>query len=216
MPFKCKFCGNLFDTYHRLPENHNCPGLEKWKERHQEELKEGKASVVYEPTSPNEPKSLEHDYNKSEHQLQHKPFHHKIFRISLRLPKSFRGYSIIFIVLFLVFGIIFSFVKIPILETLSWIFLYIVEILGIIALIKRIDRIHISSDLSTWGLKVLAFVFILIGVYIFFFGAAALSVVYSLYVFWFFGVIAFGLWTIAAFLMFKFKRRSGLIVWHGA
>lgn len=27
MPFKCKRCGGYFCANHRLPENHNCPGL---------------------------------------------------------------------------------------------------------------------------------------------------------------------------------------------
>ena len=27
MPFKCKRCGGHFCAKHRLPENHDCPGL---------------------------------------------------------------------------------------------------------------------------------------------------------------------------------------------
>lgn len=27
LPFKCKFCGGLFCSEHRLPENHKCNGL---------------------------------------------------------------------------------------------------------------------------------------------------------------------------------------------
>lgn len=27
LPFKCKFCGNLFCSEHRLPENHGCANL---------------------------------------------------------------------------------------------------------------------------------------------------------------------------------------------
>ncbi|RLI34984.1 hypothetical protein DRO55_05795, partial [Candidatus Bathyarchaeota archaeon] len=27
LPFKCPFCGGYFFTWHRLPENHNCPGI---------------------------------------------------------------------------------------------------------------------------------------------------------------------------------------------
>ena len=29
LPYKCKYCGWTFCSEHRLPENHNCPGLEK-------------------------------------------------------------------------------------------------------------------------------------------------------------------------------------------
>lgn len=29
LPFRCKFCGEIFCYDHRLPENHNCPGLSR-------------------------------------------------------------------------------------------------------------------------------------------------------------------------------------------
>jgi|Deesub1362A_J573_1020465.scaffolds.fasta_scaffold00005_123 hypothetical protein len=32
MPFKCKFCGEQFCGEHRLPENHECYGLQRFKE----------------------------------------------------------------------------------------------------------------------------------------------------------------------------------------
>ncbi|MFQ5815060.1 MAG: AN1-type zinc finger domain-containing protein [Candidatus Hydrothermarchaeaceae archaeon] len=32
MPFTCKFCGQLHCANHHLPENHECLGLEKFKE----------------------------------------------------------------------------------------------------------------------------------------------------------------------------------------
>jgi len=44
MPFRCKFCGELFCSQHRLPENHQCSGLEEYKRRAREEK-----SFVYEP-----------------------------------------------------------------------------------------------------------------------------------------------------------------------
>ncbi|CAI48669.1 rhomboid family protease [Natronomonas pharaonis DSM 2160] len=30
MPYNCRHCGGTFCADHRLPENHNCPGLESW------------------------------------------------------------------------------------------------------------------------------------------------------------------------------------------
>ncbi|MFQ5975505.1 MAG: AN1-type zinc finger domain-containing protein [Candidatus Hydrothermarchaeales archaeon] len=45
LPFKCKFCGNIFCSEHRLPENHQCVGLEMYKE--ESRTKPGK--WVYEP-----------------------------------------------------------------------------------------------------------------------------------------------------------------------
>ncbi len=32
MPFKCKFCGSMFCSNHHLPENHDCIGLQRFKE----------------------------------------------------------------------------------------------------------------------------------------------------------------------------------------
>jgi len=37
MPFTCKFCGEQFCSSHRLPENHDCQGLEEYKEQHSKE-----------------------------------------------------------------------------------------------------------------------------------------------------------------------------------
>jgi len=45
MPFKCKFCGGVFCSSHRLPENHECGGLERFKE---DRLK-GPEKWIYEP-----------------------------------------------------------------------------------------------------------------------------------------------------------------------
>ena len=33
LPFTCKFCGGKFCSKHRLPEEHNCPGLKEYKEK---------------------------------------------------------------------------------------------------------------------------------------------------------------------------------------
>lgn len=41
MPFKCKFCEQSFCSKHRLPENHDCQGLENYKQQSREEGKVG-------------------------------------------------------------------------------------------------------------------------------------------------------------------------------
>lgn len=41
MPFTCKFCEHPFCATHRLPENHDCEGLEAYKEQSREEGKVG-------------------------------------------------------------------------------------------------------------------------------------------------------------------------------
>ncbi len=45
MPFRCKFCKGVFCSSHRLPENHECVGLERFKK---ERLKDPE-KWVYEP-----------------------------------------------------------------------------------------------------------------------------------------------------------------------
>jgi len=40
LPYKCKFCGGTFCSDHRLPENHECLGLEKFKDVKHDEFKE--------------------------------------------------------------------------------------------------------------------------------------------------------------------------------
>lgn len=46
LPYKCKFCGWTYCSEHRLPENHDCIGLEKFKEQSKESGK-----IVYQPVS---------------------------------------------------------------------------------------------------------------------------------------------------------------------
>jgi len=42
-PFTCKFCGFHYCGDHRLPENHECIGLETYKEKQKESLSSGAA-----------------------------------------------------------------------------------------------------------------------------------------------------------------------------
>ncbi len=44
LPYKCKYCGWTYCSEHRLPENHNCPGLEKLKTQARES-----GSIMYRP-----------------------------------------------------------------------------------------------------------------------------------------------------------------------
>jgi len=41
LPYKCKFCGGTFCSDHRLPENHECIGLESYKDVKHEEFRGG-------------------------------------------------------------------------------------------------------------------------------------------------------------------------------
>ena len=50
MPFKCKFCNHRFCDDHRLPEDHDCPGLKAYKEKRLDKLRKGKkVRLVYSP-----------------------------------------------------------------------------------------------------------------------------------------------------------------------
>ena len=48
MPFRCNFCGKYHDTKHRLPEDHNCRGLTKWKKERIKQFRRGEAPISYE------------------------------------------------------------------------------------------------------------------------------------------------------------------------
>jgi hypothetical protein len=45
LPFKCKFCGDIFCSDHHLPENHDCQGLVRFKETRGKEPEKW----IYEP-----------------------------------------------------------------------------------------------------------------------------------------------------------------------
>ncbi|MBI4174103.1 MAG: AN1-type zinc finger domain-containing protein, partial [Candidatus Aenigmarchaeota archaeon] len=47
MPFRCNFCGKYHDTKNRLPEDHNCKGLEKWKKERIKQFRRGEAPISY-------------------------------------------------------------------------------------------------------------------------------------------------------------------------
>lgn len=53
LPYKCKFCGETFCSEHRLPENHECIGLESYKGVKHEEFREDvvKAAKEYDAKS---------------------------------------------------------------------------------------------------------------------------------------------------------------------
>ncbi len=44
LPYKCKYCGWTYCSEHRLPENHECPGLEKFKTQVRES-----GRIMYQP-----------------------------------------------------------------------------------------------------------------------------------------------------------------------
>lgn len=52
MPFKCKFCGGLYCGEHRLPETHECIGLETFKKERGKEPEKW----IYEPFKAKEKK----------------------------------------------------------------------------------------------------------------------------------------------------------------
>ncbi|MBI4019318.1 MAG: AN1-type zinc finger domain-containing protein [Candidatus Aenigmarchaeota archaeon] len=51
LPYMCKFCSLEFCSHHRLPESHNCAGLEEWKGNRTFE------KIIYPPMQDNDTKT---------------------------------------------------------------------------------------------------------------------------------------------------------------
>ncbi|MCW4029655.1 MAG: hypothetical protein NWE92_08420 [Candidatus Bathyarchaeota archaeon] len=47
LPFRCPFCGGQFCSAHRLPENHNCPGISNARAQRQEQVMTNQAYNSY-------------------------------------------------------------------------------------------------------------------------------------------------------------------------
>lgn len=147
--------------------------------------------------------------NNRKQNLSSKTKHHNF------LPKVLESYLVWLLAIFVIFTGINAFAHNSMLELIAWLAFYVVEIVFMTKLIKRVDMIRTDSDLSIWGLKGLSFIFILIGVYILIFGSIIFGSLFNAYVFGAILIPFLGFFTIGAFLVFKFKRRSGSIVYVG-
>lgn len=96
MPFTCKFCGLLYCGNHHLPENHECIGLEKFKEARSKKPEKW----IYEP--------FHERYKKEPGRAREKPIVEKIREAIFGLSSE----KILYIILLIIAVIlIFEFIK---------------------------------------------------------------------------------------------------------
>ena len=199
MPFECKRCNSLFCGNHRLPESHNCRGLKvkKWPPEH---------TPPQEPSGPKPPDK------------PRKPWKPRGPRIRIgfnRLSTKVR-LLIIFVVLSILLSFASWYIDLPYLVTVSWLFVYLAELIVLYSILRYVDGIGTHSTLRIWSLRLLSGIFILAGIFfIVLFGFASAMILNS-YMLWFSCIFGLGLILIGFYLSFKFKTRSGIIVWHGA
>ena len=121
------------------------------------------------------------------------------------------------------FGIEFLFI-----EELLWPTFYIFEVFGTLYLILRTfkwaSRIGVSSDLSLFGLRILSSIVAVMGAFLLY---LALGSFFTSAVFYpestpisnafsiFLGVLGLGLVLLGSYLIFRFKLKSGKVVWVG-
>lgn len=186
IPFECRRCKKLFCSEHRLPEAHNCKPIRK---------------LPVSPPTENPPTSPVGG-----------------IRIPVRFPRMSKKIKLflLFTALSFIFSVLYYNFRIAYLADISWLFVYLDEIIVLFVILKKMDDISIDSTLRLWGLRILSGIFILSGVFFiiaFGFASAMMSSSHAIVFTWIFG---FGLILIGLYLEFKFRSGSGLIVWHGA
>lgn len=139
------------------------------------------------------------------------------------LSKPFK-FFIISLILFIILQIIIMGFSHEYLIIFSWIVLYTVEISGLTALLFKVDKIRTNTTLRVWGLRLLSFVFMFIGLYSLFFYwyVSFFSFLFFLKTpqgwFWeflSFLILGMGFLLIGGYLQFKFMRKSGVIIHRG-
>lgn len=95
----------------------------------------------------------------------------------------------------------------------------------ILQLFRKADRMVLSSDLQLFAARILSGVVFLIGIFLIYLaaGTTTFSIVFRVYdnpvthaFSLFFALLGIGLMILSAFLIFRFKRGTGIIIWHGA
>ena len=108
-------------------------------------------------------------------------------------------------------------------------FVYIFEILGItfilVKLIRKIGNMRVASTLSLWGLRVLSGLLFLLGIFMILIAGGFfifLDISFELYhsllsnvLTIFLGLFGYGLLFVSSYALFKFKMKSGIIVYRG-
>lgn len=218
-PFKCNYCGKTFCAEHRLPEKHQCTNLPKepfWYQREkaviieakQQRIKEGELHFIKEKSPGTQPKE-----SKS--------------RKPLVLVTSFKAWSIIFLV---TLGIVLAFEYndanfyhhvSDYVRYLLFAFSSVMAIWNIYKIFRKFERYQPKTDLQIWILRILsglvliaAFIVLVIG-YLFIFTSTVIvqSVSFSMMGI-FLVTFAFLLIPLSSYLLFKFKRKAGIIIFR--
>ncbi len=88
LPFKCKFCGEVFCSDHRLPESHECLGLKEYKKTRSKDIDKW----IYEP----------YHAKYKEMQVIKQPKKTKYKNLTKKIAEEISQRKIIYLVLFIV------------------------------------------------------------------------------------------------------------------
>ncbi|MFZ7138179.1 MAG: AN1-type zinc finger domain-containing protein [archaeon] len=205
MPFTCKYCGLRYCDKHRLPERHECTSLPK------RQFFKDKQNT----------KHRSH-YHKPRNRYYRK--HNR--RINVRINfKSFKIWAIVYLLALVGFSYFESTIittsYFQIIYNIMVIFTIAVAVWSIIKLIKKCDY-SVHSSLGIFGLKILSGVMIGVGFVLIYFivFAGFMAIIYATntatfdLLSLFFSIFSFGLLLAGAYLMFRFQRKSGIIVYN--
>jgi len=210
-PFQCSFCGFYFCTEHRLPENHDCPNLPT-----RTPLGQWKAKLAKTPEKLKERIKEEGElYFIKEKSHNLKSVSRRYERMRVRLPK------VMIVGLLFVFILFFEYLFMKTyFDTTLYVFVVFVASYLTYSLFILSSKIRVSSDLRLFGLRILAGLTFVAGVL--FVAGVFMEYVMS-YEQWnnqlyigallFFGTLGLGLIFLASYLMFRFMRKSGVIVY---
>lgn len=243
LPFECKFCGGYFCVEHRLPETHNCPNLPprtplgNWqtkkeitiaraKEKIGKFASEGEYHFTSEASTRNSKCERKNRQSQKFMGLLQTDWKTKKLMISLKL--WFPLFWFLVSMLYLIEGkdptSFYNSVPDPI-KYVLYVFAIGISSWTGYRIFDKLD-VNTSSDRGLFGLKILSGVLFVVGVFMLIFG-----MVYSTGFFTdtpfkptlslarttisiFIIILSFALILISAYLLFKFERRSGIIVYQ--
>ncbi|MGB9960245.1 MAG: AN1-type zinc finger domain-containing protein [Candidatus Bathyarchaeales archaeon] len=238
LPFECKFCGGHYCLEHRLPETHNCPNLPP-----RTPLGGWQVKKELMPHSANSDGRLISKDNFARQENRAYPYKHenKKSRLylhfkTLKQKKFLASFTFWFPMFWATLGFIYMveandpvpfYNNVP--EPLRYaIYLFAVGIGGWTGykIFDKLD-IHTTSDRGLFGLNILSGVLFIFGIFLMVFGLFYQTGLFSNKPFEFTPslartatsvfiiVFSFALLITSAYLLFKFKRRSGIIVYRG-
>lgn len=210
MPYRCKFCGNYFCSKHRLPENHECMGLTHHKEKAKEKLSKNKGSMEYMEdlkTESRKEKRSKRRVKKQENLIKFRPNYIKNLLTRFSWPGKLFW-------IFLALSIVFFSRLVP--ENLMNFGVYFSYVSGVSALwylFKKINNARAETDLVIWGFRLLGLAFAIVGGILLFYSSMFVLLVPQLKGTWFYAMLGIGFLALGAFTEFRFKRKSGHIIY---